>query len=464
MSKAAEPTAFHSVLRVLDIRGKLLRVYTQNIDAIEQKSGLTFGMPDRDMRPMRSSKNLGSTSEPAYPIHEPSSPSDRKKEPSESPRCIPLHGTLQALHCHTCHHSYPIEPYLPSLSAGLPPQCPACTLMEETRRLAGKRARGIGRLRPSVVLYNEAHKDGEGVGRMVQRDLLGSSKGKGRSGADLLLVVGTSLRVSGTKRMVREFSKAVRSRTSPGTSFPPGSPGRDGGPNFKTIYLNLDFPMPTREWEGVFDVWIQGDAQQFAQMLYEVIEKETKGKEPASARKINPAEIISSHRPTQANALKTPPRTPQEKHQPIEPSSSTHASKKRKFTDAPTVPHPPTSSPISQKLFLRIPAARSPDTLRLPKVYISIPPPSKGESNKGPPLPTPDGSPPRSNPAIELGRKAAHIACATSRARPVMSNLSRSLWSDSPLTSDSDADPSETDVLPTSSARTIQYGLRGSGG
>lgn len=87
--------------------------------------------------------------------------------------------------------------------------------MEQTRQLIGKRARGVGKLRPSVVLYNELHKDGEGVGEAVRKDLVGVSKGKGRSGADLLLVVGTSLRVPGTKRIVREFAKAVHSRQIP---------------------------------------------------------------------------------------------------------------------------------------------------------------------------------------------------------------------------------------------------------
>ncbi|KAF6740969.1 hypothetical protein DFP72DRAFT_1123176 [Ephemerocybe angulata] len=46
MSQNAEPTAFHQLLRALDDRGRLLRVYTQNIDAIEQKCGLSFGVPD----------------------------------------------------------------------------------------------------------------------------------------------------------------------------------------------------------------------------------------------------------------------------------------------------------------------------------------------------------------------------------------------------------------------------------
>lgn len=159
----------------------------------------------------------------------------------------------------------------------------------------GKRPRGIGKLRPNVVLYNEAHKDGEGVGEVVQKDLIGSSKGKGRSGADLLLVVGTSLRVPGTKRMVREFAKAVRARgtttkeESSGLATPASSPRRspttDEEPIPKAVYLNLDFPVPTREWEGVFDAWIQGDAQLFSKMLHAEIEKETKAKEMAMGRK-----------------------------------------------------------------------------------------------------------------------------------------------------------------------------------
>ena len=58
-------------------------------------------------------------------------------------------------------------------------------------------------------MYNEAHKDGKDVGEVVQKDLIGSSKGKGRSGANLLLVIGRSLRVPGIKRMVCKFAKSV---------------------------------------------------------------------------------------------------------------------------------------------------------------------------------------------------------------------------------------------------------------
>ncbi|KIM40471.1 hypothetical protein M413DRAFT_162127 [Hebeloma cylindrosporum] len=281
LSQAAQPTAFHHLLRALDDRGKLLRVYTQNIDAIEQKSGLSFGVPA-----FEGTKRVKSKTIKEQPI---ASTSRLPTPPPETPRCIPLHGTLQSMHCQTCNHSFPLLPHHSALRSGQPPPCPECTSVSAVRALVGKRPRGIGKLRPSVVLYNEAHNDGEGVGEVVRKDLIGA-KGK-TSGADLLLVVGTSLRVPGTKRMVREFAKAVRVRggasspSTPGSSSPRRSPAADEEPLPKAVYLNLDFPVPTREWEGVFDAWVQGDAQEFAAVLRAEIEKEARAKELASERK-----------------------------------------------------------------------------------------------------------------------------------------------------------------------------------
>ncbi|KAL1949291.1 hypothetical protein VTO73DRAFT_8172 [Trametes versicolor] len=302
MSESAEPTPFHRFLRVLDERRRLLRVYTQNIDALEEKSGLSFGVPELDCkrykpRPAKGKANTALVDPPEEPVA-----GRLPSPPAETPRCIPLHGTLQMMHCQTCRHSYPLRDYIGPLASGTPPPCPQCTALEETRQLVGKRSRGVGRLRPSVVLYNEDHKDGEEVGNVVRKDLIGSSKGKGRAGADLLLVVGTSLRVPGTKRIVREFSKAVRSRydamnappedaatSSHGLATPTPSPRRspaeDEEPPVRTVYLNLDFPVPTREWEGVFDVWIRGDAQSFARMVHEELEREEQAKEAAQERR-----------------------------------------------------------------------------------------------------------------------------------------------------------------------------------
>ncbi|KAF8632329.1 hypothetical protein AX17_004878 [Amanita inopinata Kibby_2008] len=77
--------------------------------------------------------------------------------------------------------------------------------------------------------------------------------------------------------MVREFAKAAIAgplHLRPLQLYLPNP--QDASPSFcrdavnieksalKAIYLNLDFPAPTREWEGVFDIWLQGDAQYFA--------------------------------------------------------------------------------------------------------------------------------------------------------------------------------------------------------
>ncbi|KAH9936053.1 DHS-like NAD/FAD-binding domain-containing protein [Amylocystis lapponica] len=405
LSEAALPTSFHALLRALDDRRKLLRVYTQNIDALELKSGLTFGVPEVDgKRHKPRSKAKADGSDEAVHAAAEATSSRLPSPPVETPRCIPLHGTLQLMHCQTCTHSFPLRNHLDALTSGRPPYCPECTALEETRQLVGKRSRGVGKLRPSVVLYNEVHKDGEEVGEVVRRDLVGSSKGKGRAGADLLLVVGTSLRVPGTKRIVREFSKAVRSRASVAsappvesaqalglglgtpTPSPRRSPADDEEPPVKTVYLNLDFPVPTREWEGVFDVWIRGDAQDFARMVLEEMEKEERAKEAAVERKRQREEAALAAQAAeseQAGAAKPsrkrkgapisearPQPTKKRKYAPVTPVStakSKRASKAKKPVSSvlPTLPRGHSKT----KLTIKIPPR--------PAAIPPTPPPSK---------------------------------------------------------------------------------------
>ncbi|KAF9063051.1 DHS-like NAD/FAD-binding domain-containing protein [Rhodocollybia butyracea] len=401
LSQAAEPTPFHNLLSSLDTNGRLLRVYTQNIDALESKSGLSFGVPEFEGK--RSKPRNNTFQEVGDPG--PSTTSNR------APRCIPLHGTLQQVHCQICNHSFPLSDYLPSLVLGVPPECPECAAMERTRQLVGKRPRGVGKLRPSVVLYNEAHKDGEGVGEIVQKDLIGT---KGRSGADLLLVVGTSLRVPGTKRMVREFSKAVHSR---GSSSKESTPGGDEQASqqqpqqpLKSVYLNLDFPVPTRDWEGVFDAWIQGDAQSFAHMLQEELDKEVLAKGIAVEKRRKKEEEMAlatlSGAPT--------PKTPAKKRKVLE---GPPVRRKKLVVEIPIPPrgiirpyhgqpplhpHPKPSSMISPSspLTVRIPPRPRPAPLSENPEYgtfIPASPPSTPikKSSIGRPPPTPEYTPGR---------------------------------------------------------------------
>lgn len=205
-----------------------------------------------------------------YPSPAPSPPRDASPPPTHSaiPRCIPLHGHLGTVSCGHCSTTLPIEPFLPDLAAGQTTPCPKCTTIDDARASLGERSRGVGKLRPDVVLYGEEHKDGERVGEITRRDLMGVRP-------DLLLVVGTSLKVPGTKRLVRELSKVIKpgwiggdaedeDEEMPSSSAASSSSRRKPKPPpVHTIYLNYEFPKPASEWKDVFDVWMRGDVQQF---------------------------------------------------------------------------------------------------------------------------------------------------------------------------------------------------------
>ncbi|KAG2058572.1 DHS-like NAD/FAD-binding domain-containing protein [Suillus hirtellus] len=477
LSQAASPTPFHQVLRSLDDRGRLLRVYTQNIDAIELKSGLSFGVPEFDKRrarPRSKPKSTGppitdqptiSTSAPSSQDGSSTTPGSRYMSPAvEVPRCIPLHGTLQTLHCQTCMHTFPLENYVPSLTLGTPPTCPECTQMEETRQLIGKRARGVGKLRPSVVLYNELHKDGEGVGEVARRDLVGSSKGKGRSGVDTLLVVGTSLKVPGTKRMVREFSKAARARghtasrdstaASTGLATPAPSPGKRpatsaGDSPFKSIYLNFDFPGPTREWEGVFDAWLQGDAQNFAELLEQEIVKEAAEKEAALERKRKREEDAAHLEGSEEAGL------PKKKTAKRENQSSEKLTK-RKLKALPSVRPRKSKSKHQEDMDISVPSAPK-ITHGNSKLTIRIPP-LKGRYIPEVCITTP----------VPRGLKAGQFPCTPPATHVKHRLLSHSDYPPSDTTEigfdESDLSELSGDEvageLPRTAIRTAQYGLR----
>lgn len=334
----------------------MLSIFLRNIDALEEKAGLSYGLGDKSLPlpPRRASRSpskartakatepsarssvstsasqaststsvsttaassFASTPVPDYTYPSPAPSPAREATPPPSvdtatsaltsspathaviPKCIPLHGHLKTVTCFHCSTTLPIEPHLPSLAAGSTIYCPACLKVDAARTERGARSRGVGRLRPDVVLYGEPHPDGERVGTITQRDLMGPRP-------DLLLVVGTSLKVPGTKRLVRELAKVIR----PGWEYvPASSTGKDSDelclplsqmtddaspslsqasntstassktqgkarrrapaiPPVHVVYLNFDFPRPAGEWRDVFDVWVRGDAQEFARMV-----------------------------------------------------------------------------------------------------------------------------------------------------------------------------------------------------
>jgi NAD-dependent histone deacetylase SIR2 len=356
-------------------------VYTQNIDAIEAKAGLTFGVPEFEDKRFKSKTKA---KEPASATTPPSTPIRLPTPPIEVPRCIPLHGTIETLHCLSCTRSFPLSPHQQVLATGTVPECPECATSEKNRKEVGKRARGVGKLRPSVVLYNEAHREGEGVGEVVRRDLVGK-RGRGAS-ADLLLVVGTSLRVPGTKRIVREFSKAVKSRggdseksSVSGLHTPSSSPAprREADEDMvpRAIYLNLEFPVPAREFEGVFDAWLQGDAQQFAEMLDAELEKEAQAKLAAEERKRKREEEAAETQRLQdlADAEEAKKSKASKKRKTPPTPTPTPKSRKKQRIEAPKVPKRRPSPPGSCARTRKLPKPSS--TLKSRRMILKAPPP-----------------------------------------------------------------------------------------
>ncbi|KAH7328967.1 DHS-like NAD/FAD-binding domain-containing protein [Stachybotrys elegans] len=179
MTKNAQPTPFHHLLASLAQEGRLMRLYSQNIDCI-----------DTNMKPLSTNVPLNA------------------KGPW--PATIQLHGGLQSMVCTKCGKLNPFEPEL--FDGPEAPLCKDCELTDVVRTtFGGKRSHGIGRLRPRFVLYNEYNPDEEAIGMVSSADL--------KTRPDAVIVVGTSLKVPGTRRLVRELCQATRSRKNGFTAW-----------------------------------------------------------------------------------------------------------------------------------------------------------------------------------------------------------------------------------------------------
>jgi hypothetical protein len=94
----------------------------------------------------------------------------------------------------------------------------------------------VGRLRPAIVLYDEPHPLGDDIATIQTADLA--------KRPDFLIIMGTSLKVHGLKKLVKEFAKAVHQ----------GGPTSSAAP--KVIFVNKT--APAAEWSGVIDVHVEG--------------------------------------------------------------------------------------------------------------------------------------------------------------------------------------------------------------
>lgn len=186
--------------------GRLLRLYTQNVDGI-----------DTALEPLATTVPLN------------------KKGPW--PRAIQLHGGLRKMVCSKCGHLSEFEGEL--FEGPEPPSCKECEETDGVRLAGGLRSHGIGRLRPRMVLYNEFNPDEEAIGEVSHSDL--------KSRPDAVIIVGTSLKVPGIRRLAKEMCAVTR--------------GRRGG---FTAWINHD-PEPSGiDFKDSFDLVVKGECDEVA--------------------------------------------------------------------------------------------------------------------------------------------------------------------------------------------------------
>ncbi|KAF7558363.1 hypothetical protein G7046_g5805 [Stylonectria norvegica] len=333
--KDVEPTSSHRFISHLRDRGKLVRCYTQNIDQIEEKVGLSTTLQDgpgsRGRFSRKSTANINQLSkmvEEAANLGNDSNSLDKSQQSSqgssppsltastdgtetravaelptsqsgtskgsskpaqrEIPRsgveCVFLHGSLEQLRCFLCGGvcSWDDDDRESETMSGQQPECPHCVGATTAREEKGKRALGVGKLRPDIVLYGEEHPNAHLISPIVTHDL--------NLSPDMLLILGTSLRVHGLKVMVREFAKAVHTK---------------GG---KVVFVNFTKP-PESSWGDVIDYWIELDCDAWVSDLQDKIPTLWQVPEPAKPRRRReqPAAIGDNESP---EVKKPPPANP----------------------------------------------------------------------------------------------------------------------------------------------------------
>jgi NAD+-dependent protein deacetylase SIR2 len=124
LTTAAKPSSFHCFLDKISPR--LLRIYTQNIDSLENRfASLSTTVPLPSKAPW--------------------------------PKTIQLHGDLTHAVCSKCHWIGPLDPN--QLLSGTETGCTECREADNVREIVGKRCQGVGIIRPRVVLYHEPNPD-----------------------------------------------------------------------------------------------------------------------------------------------------------------------------------------------------------------------------------------------------------------------------------------------------------------
>ncbi|KAK6092295.1 NAD-dependent deacetylase hst3 [Batrachochytrium dendrobatidis] len=298
----ARLTRTHQFIKDIATSNRLLRCYTQNIDCLESRLGLTSCLATGQTR-LSSIENMNGrvergksspilTSDPldsadaasvadsivttsslettCSSLHLSSQDSSmstttlatfKSSRPASATRTalqasssgalssinrtqvVQLHGNLETVVCAFCQTVSEFTDEIAALfDCGEPPSCSACENVRAIRMAQGKRDISVGLLRPNIVLYNEHHREGDKISQLQVHDM--------KKKPDMLIVMGTSLKVVGVRNLIKEFAKRVHATK-----------------NGICVFINAT-EVAVKEWESIFDYQVIGRSDDVVSCLW----------------------------------------------------------------------------------------------------------------------------------------------------------------------------------------------------
>ena len=222
-----ETSSTHKFIRTLRDGGRLMRCYTQNIDGLENREGLST-----DLRRGKGNKRRFMKKHYEAPLPQQTVGTDF----DGGCEVVQLHGDLETLRCTVCATQFTwTENETEIFEEGCAPKCVKCSMKSDARQATGKRGLSVGSLRPNIVLYGEDHPSNSVLNPFPAYDA--------SCQPEVLVIMGTSLKVYGLQKIVREFAKAIHSLKN------------DKG---KIIFINRTRPAES-VWENTLDYYVSMD-------------------------------------------------------------------------------------------------------------------------------------------------------------------------------------------------------------
>lgn len=204
-----EPSATHEFLNDFKRYQKKYRVYTQNIDSLEERAGLN----------LQEKKGCG-------------------------PELVYLHGDMKVLVCIFCGFKSTFTSVEnDEFKKGNDIPCVKCVESNKKRKDNKVRQLKEGYLHTNIIHYNQPHYDGHRIANMFESDM----------DLDLFIVMGTSLKVYGVKDFVKRALRCCINN------------------NGVSILVNLE--EPTKEFRNLFDFFWMGTSDDFCMEVSKNIEE-----------------------------------------------------------------------------------------------------------------------------------------------------------------------------------------------